>query len=242
MTPPLFLAEELPAGDVLMLAGEEGRHAARVKRLRVGEPVLVSDGRGSLLDCVVSAVGPDGLRLSVSSRRFVAPAAPRLVVVQALPKGDRAELAVEVLTELGADEIVPWAAARAIVHWIGPRGERAWEKWRRTAREATKQSRRAWLPTVAPLASTAEVAARLAGGVGLVLHEDAAEPLATTALPPDRDVVVVVGPEGGIAPDELSDFAAVGARPVRLGEPVLRTSTAGAAALAVLSTRLGRWG
>ncbi len=241
MTPPLFLVDELPAGDVLELGGDEGRHAARVKRITVGEAVLISDGRGAVLDCTVSAVHDRGLVLAVAQRREVAAARPRLVVVQALPKGERAELAVEVLTELGADEIVPWAASRSIVQWLGPRGERALHKWRRTGREASKQSRRAWLPEIAALASTADVAARLAGATGLVLHEGAADPLTTVSLPPDREVVVVVGPEGGISPDELDDFAAVGARAVRLGEPVLRTSTAGAAALAVLSARLDRW-
>ena len=240
-TPPLFLVAELPAVDVLELTGEEGRHAARVKRLSVGEPVVVSDGRGSLVECSVTASRSDGLELAVTARRSLPSPDPRIVVVQALPKGDRAELAVEVLTELGADEIVPWGASRSIVQWLGPRGDRALEKWRRTAREATKQSRRAWLPEVAPLASTAEVAARLAGATGLVLHEAADEPLASVDLPDSGEVVIVVGPEGGIAPDELAGFVAVGARSVRLGEPVLRTSTAGAAALAVLSARLGRW-
>jgi len=240
-TPPLFLVDELPSGDVLSLTGDEGRHAARVKRLSVGEPVLVSDGRGSLVECTVAAIRSDGLSLAVTARRSVPLPQPKIVVVQALPKGDRAELAVELLTELGADEIVPWAASRSIVQWLGPRGDRALEKWRRTAREATKQSRRACLPEVSPMASTAEVAARLAGATALVLHEGATTALASVELPDDREVVVVVGPEGGIAPDELDDFTAVGALPVRLGEPVLRTSTAGAAALAVLSARLGRW-
>jgi 16S rRNA (uracil1498-N3)-methyltransferase len=241
LTPPLFLVDELPAGDTLRLTGDEGRHAARVKRLGVGEVVLVSDGAGTLLDCVVSAVLADGLALTVRSRRSAAAATPRIVAVQALPKGERAELAVEVLTELGVDEIVPWAASRSIAQWHGPRGEKALEKWRRTAREAAKQSRRPWVPVVAPLASTADVAARLSRSAGLVLHEDATEPFGSGALPPDGDIVVVIGPEGGIAPAELDAFTATGARPVRLGEPVLRTSTAGAAALTALSVRLGRW-
>jgi 16S rRNA (uracil1498-N3)-methyltransferase len=240
-TAPLFLVAELPPGDLIELAGDEGRHAARAKRLSVGERVLVSDGRGSVAECMVSTTRPDGLELAVTARRSVPRAEPRLVVAQALPKGDRAELAVEVLTELGADEIVPWAASRSIVQWLGPRGDRALTMWRRPALVAAKQSRRAWLPDVAPLASTAEVAARLAGATGLVLHESADMSLASVELPPGRDIVVVVGPEGGIAPDELDDFCAVGAHAVRLGEPVLRTSTAGAAALAVLSARLGRW-
>ncbi len=245
MTPPLFLVDEIAdgigGGDQLQLVGAEGHHAARVRRLGVGEAVLISDGAGTLLDCTVSAASPDGLVLEVRARRAEPAPQPRLVVVQALPKGDRAELAVEVLTELGADEIVPWAAARSIAQWLGPRGDKALDKWRRTAREAAKQSRRAWVPAVAALASTADVAARLAAAHGLVLHEDAADPLSATIPPPAGDVVIVVGPEGGIAPDELAAFAAAGAQPVRLGPPVLRTSTAGAAALSVLSVRLGRW-
>ena len=195
----------------------------------------MGDGRGTLLRCTVAEVLPDGLRLAVGSRDTVAAPVPRIAVVQALPKGDRAELAVEVLTELGADEIVPWAAARSITQWQGPRGEKALAKWRRTAQEAAKQSRRAWVPQVAPLASTAEVAAR--PGL-LVLHEAATAPLASVQLPPG-ELTLVVGPEGGVTDAELAAF---GGLAVRLGDPVLRTSTAGAAAIAVLSTRLDRWG
>jgi 16S rRNA (uracil1498-N3)-methyltransferase len=239
VTPPLFLLDALPDGDTVELDGEEGHHAARVKRLGAGESVLVSDGRGTLLHCTVRGVRPDGLSLVVDGRTVVQQGDPRLVVVQALPKGERAELAVEVLTELGADEIVPWAAARSVTQWQGARGERALERWRRTAREAAKQSRRAWVPAVAPLASTAAVAARLQAGCGLVLHESAPARLVDVPLPATGEVVVVVGPEGGVTGDELASFAQATA--VRLGDPVLRTSTAGAAALAVLSARLGRW-
>jgi 16S rRNA (uracil1498-N3)-methyltransferase len=240
-TAPLFLLDPLPTGEVLELRGDEGRHAARVKRLGAGEPVLVGDGRGTVASCVVAAVLPDGLRLTVTARNNEDAPSPRLVVVQALPKGDRAELAVEVLTELGVDEIVPWSASRSIVQWQGTRGDKAREKWQRTAAEAAKQSRRAWVPTVTPLASTAQVAARLAGAAGVVLHEAAITPLASAELPSAGDVLVVVGPEGGISEDELATFARAGATAVQLGAPVLRTSTAGAAALAVLSARLGRW-
>jgi 16S rRNA (uracil1498-N3)-methyltransferase len=241
MTPPLFLVDELPAEDEFHLVGEEGRHAARVRRLGRGEAVLISDGAGALLECEVAGVVADGLMLKVLVRRTVPAPDPRLVVVQALPKGERAELAVEVLTELGVDEIVPWAATRSITHWHGARGDKSLDKWRRTAREAAKQSRRAWVPAVTSLASTLDVTARLRRGIGLVLHEDAVESLAAAALPPSGEVVVVVGPEGGVAPDELEAFESAGACAVRLGDTVLRTSTAGAAALAALSLRLGRW-
>ena len=241
MTPPLFLVDAVPNDDTVTLGGDEGRHAARVRRIGVGEVVLVGDGAGTVLECSVSAVRLDGLTLDVKARRSVPAPDPRLVVVQALPKGERAELAVEVLTELGADAIVPWAASRSVTRWDGPRGQKALERWRRTAREAVKQSRRAWAPLVQELASTADVCALLGAAAGLVLHEGAATPLACVDVPPRGDVVVVVGPEGGIAAEELAAFAAAGAVAVRLGDPVLRTSTAGAAALAVLSARLGRW-
>jgi 16S rRNA (uracil1498-N3)-methyltransferase len=203
--------------------------------------VLVGDGAGALAECTVAEVVPEGLRLEVRSRRHERVPDPRVVVVQALAKGERAELAVELLTELGVDEIVPWAAARSIVQWHGPRGDKALARWQRTAREAAKQSRRPWVPGVAAPASSVQVADRLTQSCGLVLHEAATVPLADVALPTTGEVVVVVGPEGGITADELAAFERAGATAVRLGAPVLRTSTAGAAALAALSVRLGRW-
>ena len=240
MTPPLFLVDSLPTLGSFLLGGDEGRHAARVRRLTVGEDVLVSDGLGGVLECTVESVVADGLQLTVRAVSTVPMPRPRLVVVQALPKGDRAELAVEVLTELGVDEIVPWSASRSITRWDGPRGAKALEKWRRTAREAAKQSRRPRLPIVHDLASTAQVAARLASG--FVLHEDAELPLSSAVLPEADELVLVVGPEGGVSPSELAVFVDAGAIPVRLGAEVIRTSTAGAAALAVMSVRVGRWG
>ena len=243
MTPPLFLLEKIPAtGDDLLLAGDEGHHAARVVRVGVGEQVLISDGAGVLLRCTVQRVSGGDVHLRIDERTRAPEPTPRLVAVQALPKGERAELAVEMMTELGVDEIVPWEASRSVTRWAGARGDKALARWRRTARTAAKQCRRPRIPTVADLASTKDVCRLLSGGTGLVLHEDAPARLASAALPADADVVLVIGPEGGVAPDELDAFAAAGAVPVLLGESVLRTSTAGAAALAVLSLRLGRWG
>jgi 16S rRNA (uracil1498-N3)-methyltransferase len=236
MTPPLFLLDPLPPGDLVVLDGDEGRHAARVKRIGPGEDVLVGDGHGSVASCTVEAVAADRLTLRVHERRTEPRPDPRVVVVQALPKGDRAELAVEMLTELGVDEIVPWAASRSIGQW---RDARSHVKWRRTAAEAAKQSRRAWVPDVGELASTTEVAARAPGA--LILHESAAAALADAALPDRGEIVLIVGPEGGIADDEIAVLTEAGATAVRLGGYVLRTSTAGAAALAALSIRIGRW-
>jgi 16S rRNA (uracil1498-N3)-methyltransferase len=234
---PVFLADDL-SGDRVVLTGPEGRHAATVRRLQPGEPVDLVDGRGTRASSRVVSVARDEVVLEVLTRAVEPVPAPRLVLVQALPKGDRGELAVELATEVGVDEVVPWAAARCVMQWKGERGDKQLARWRATAREAAKQSRRATVPQVSALASTAQVAARLRAATGLVLHEAATAPLSAVGLPLDGDVVLVVGPEGGVSAEEL---AALGGTAVRLGPTVLRTSTAGAAALAVLSARTGRW-
>jgi 16S rRNA (uracil1498-N3)-methyltransferase len=240
MTPPLFLVDDLPSADRFVLGGDEGRHAARVRRIGIGEVMQIGDGHGAVAMCTVTAVVPDGLDVRVDSRTTVPYPDPRVVIVQALVKSD-GERAVQAMTELGVDEIVPWDAARSVEHWRGARGAKSLERWRRTAREAAKQSRRAWIPDISGLAATTDVSVRVAASPTLVLHESAKDPLATTALPPSGELVVIVGPEGGIADDELAAFAAAGATPVRLGTPVLRAVTAGTAVLAVLAVRLGRW-
>ncbi|NLU78943.1 16S rRNA (uracil(1498)-N(3))-methyltransferase [Micromonospora sp. HNM0581] len=244
MSAPLFLVEALPTANSMVLDGPEGHHAATVQRLRVGEQVVLADGRGGTATAVVTAVGRGTLDLDVIDRGYVDAANPRLVVVQGIAKGDRGELAVQAMTEAGVDEVVPWAASRSVVQWRGDRGVRARGRWVATAREAAKQARRAWLPVVAgaPDEATASVAGRLAGAAaGYVLSEEATDRLTTVELPERGEIVLVVGPEGGISPTELAAFEEVGARPVRLGPSVLRTSTAGVAALAVLATRLLRW-
>ncbi len=168
---------------------------------------------------------------------------PRLRVVQAIAKGDRGELAVQAMTEVGADAIVPWSAARSVVRWQGERGERAARRWRVTAREAAKQARRAWLPDIPDAADTKAVCRAVeAASAAYVLHEEAAEPLAAAPLPAEGEILLLVGPEGGVTPEELEAFIAAGARSVRLGAEVLRTSTAGVAALSVVNARTGRWG
>jgi 16S rRNA (uracil1498-N3)-methyltransferase len=239
MSAPLFLVEGLPEGDMVVLDGPEGHHAADVQRLRPGEELLIGDGRGTLCQAVVASVTKGRCSATITSRSYERPPSPRLVVVQAIAKGDRGELAVQAMTEIGVDVIVPWSASRSVTQWRDERGERARQRWCDTAREAAKQARRAWVPEVTAAESTRTVAARLAGG--LVLHESASTSLSTVDLPADGDLVLVVGPEGGVAPEELSAFAEAGGRAVRLGPSVLRTSTAGMAALAVLSVRLGRW-
>lgn len=241
MTPPVFLAEDL-TGDRVTLTGPEGRHAATVRRVQVGEAVDLVDGRGMRASCTVTSVGRDVVELSVVRRTAEAAASPRLVLVQALAKGDRGELAVELATEVGIDEVVPWAAARCVVKWDGERGQKALSRWRSTAREAGKQSRRAWLPAVQEQHSTAQVVERIAAStMTLVLHETATSPLASVDVPDTGEVLVVVGPEGGIRDEEIEAFEVAGAITVRLGASVLRTSTAGAAAASVVSALTPRW-
>ncbi|MDQ1713225.1 MAG: rRNA (uracil1498-N3)-methyltransferase [Frankiaceae bacterium] len=238
MTAPLFLAGSVD-GDVITLDGDEGRHAATVRRIQPGERVDVGDGNGRVAECVADRVADGTVTLRVTARRDEPAPEPRLVVVQALAKGDRAEDAVEAMTEVGVDEFVPWAAARCVVRWEGARGEKARARWTATARSAAKQSRRAWLPPVAELHDTEQVAERLrAASLAVVLHEAAERPLAGAEVPDSGEIVVVVGPEGGITDDELAAF---GTAPYRLGRSVLRTSTAGVAAAALLLAQTERW-
>jgi 16S rRNA (uracil1498-N3)-methyltransferase len=228
------------AGASVFVEGAEAHHAVAVRRLAVGEPVQLTDGAGRLATGTVTATGKARLEMLVDDVRSVPQPAPSVTVVQALPKGDRGELAVEVLTEIGVDRIVPWAAARSVAVWRGERAAKSLAKWQATAREAAKQARRAWFPTVSPLAGTDEVAALVAAApLALVLHEEATAPLPASL---SDDVLLVVGPEGGLAPEELEAFAAAGAQTVRLGAEVLRTSTAGVAAVAALLARTPRWG
>ncbi|WP_084965041.1 16S rRNA (uracil(1498)-N(3))-methyltransferase [Thermoactinospora rubra] len=243
MSVPVFLADraQFDADDVL-LDGPEGRHAATVRRLRPGERADLTDGAGAVAECVVREALKDALRLEVLRTYDTPPPAPRIVVVQGLPKGERGELAVEMMTEVGVDVIIPWPAARSITQWKAERAAKALARWRSTAREAGKQARRFHLPEVAEPASTAQVARLLEkAALGLVLHEEAETGLAAMDLPGEGDVVLVVGPEGGVAPQELEAFAAAGAVPALLGPTVLRTSTAGVAAAAVVMARTGRW-
>jgi 16S rRNA (uracil1498-N3)-methyltransferase len=241
---PVFLLEGSPlaVGATVVLDGPEGRHAATVQRLAVGERLVVTDGAGLSAEGTVTRAERDRLEVQINEVVRQPPPQPRLVVVQALPKGERGELAVATITEVGADVIVPWAAARCVVRWDGARGEKALTRWRATARESAKQSRRSLFPEVTALASTKEVAGLLSGAaLAAVLHENALVPLGSVSLPASGDVVLVVGPEGGLHPEELAAFEATGATSYRIGPTVLRTSTAGAVAAGVLLSRTDRW-
>ena len=243
MSPPVFLAEGSRLdSDRILLEGPEGRHAAAVRRLRAGERADLTDGAGLLVECVVAEAGRDSLVLDALSRRREPAPKPRLVVVQALPKGDRGELAVEMMTEAGVDVVVPWSADRCVTRWRPERRDKALGRWRSTAREAAKQARRAWLPEVTDLATTSQVAQRVTNAaLGVVLHEEAARPLSGVEVPAEGDIVLIVGPEGGLTEKEVEEFESAGAQTTLLGPTVLRTSTAGVAAVSVLLARTGRW-
>jgi 16S rRNA (uracil1498-N3)-methyltransferase len=238
--PVFFVRPESLTSSVCRIDGDEGRHAAAVKRLRVGEPVDVCDGRGSRGTGTVLAVTKDTVDVRVL-RVVTEPADPvRFVVVQALAKGDRADMAIEVLTELGVSDIVPWGAQYSVAKWDDDKTQ---AKWQRIAREASKKSRRSRIPTVHGVVTTSQVARMVAEAqMALVLHESARASLADVPVPQRGEVLVIVGPEGGLAPGEVEMFEAAGGRVVRMGSTVMRTSTAGAAALAVLASRTAAWG
>jgi 16S rRNA (uracil1498-N3)-methyltransferase len=238
---PVFLGPvtEAAVGQVVVVTGDEARHAVVVRRLTVGEQVVLVDGSGTAATCTVVATSKSSLEARVDEITSSSLPLPTVTVVQAIPKGDRADLTVEVLTEIGVDRIVPWAASRCVGVWRGERAAKSLAKWRATAQEAAKQSRRAWVPEVTEQMSTAQVADLLGqADLAVVLHESATSPLAALDLDDVASVAVVVGPEGGITDDELAAF---GAHVVRMGEPVLRTSTAGVAAVAALLSRTERW-
>jgi 16S rRNA (uracil1498-N3)-methyltransferase len=252
VTAPLFYADPArlraaAAGDVIQLDGPEGHHAATVRRVAAGERLELADGAGLVWLAEVVAVQAGSLHARLVERRAAQSARPSVTVVQALAKGDRDERAVETMTEVGVDLIVPWQASRSIVRWDADRAARGVARWRSTAREAAKQARRPVIPTVSEVASTAQVVTRLretaasVGGLAVVLHESAAAPLTSVVSAQVAAVVVVVGPEGGISDDELTAFEAAGAAVCRLGPTVMRTSTAGTVAAAIVMANSGRW-
>lgn len=233
-------ASSAAAGETVSLTGAEAKHAAVVRRLRVGESVTIGDGSGVWLEGTVTDVSASRVDVEITTRTDAETPDVRLVMVQALAKGDRDELAVQAACELGVDDIVPWQASRSISRWDGPKAAKGRERWASIVREAAKQAHRAWVPQVSAPLTTAQLIAHAEGKRMLVLDPTATVRLSTVAAD-HRDILLVVGPEGGISPEELQKFEAAGAERVLLGNTVLRTSTAGPAAIAVLSAALGRW-
>jgi 16S rRNA (uracil1498-N3)-methyltransferase len=244
VTAPVFVVatEELHRSPVL-LNGLEAHHAAASRRLRAGERVVVTDGAGTAATGTIAEASKSRVVIDVDRRETEPAPNPHLTVVQAIPKGERAELAVELMTEVGVDAIVPFAANRCVVRWDAERAQRGVQRWRTAAREAAKQSRRWWFPEVAEVASLADVGRRIEhAALALVAHESATRPISAVDVPDEGEIVLVVGPEGGLTDDEVAALVSGGARAVRLGPTVLRSSTAGAVAAAALLSRTPRWG
>ncbi|BBX72930.1 16S rRNA (uracil(1498)-N(3))-methyltransferase [Mycobacterium shinjukuense] len=247
MVATLFYVDALPApGALAVVGGDEGFHAAMVRRIRPGEQVVLGDGAGGLARCLVEHAGRDGLGARVLKRWSVAPGCPRVTVVQALPKSDRSELAIELATEAGADAFLAWQAARCVASWDGARADKGLRRWRAVARSAARQSRRAHIPPVDGVLSTAGLIQRVgdevaAGAAVLALHESATDRLAAVDATHASSLMLIIGPEGGITPDEIAALTDAGAVAVRLGPTVLRTSTAAAVALGALGVLTSRW-
>jgi len=248
MSPPLFWVDAVPAvGAGIELSGAEGRHAVTVTRIVAGQDITVSDGAGAAALCTVRSVeGKDRLTGLVRERTDVPPPIPAVTLVQALPKGERSELAVELATEAGVDRIVPWQSRRCVAQWAGPKAAKGVAKWRSAAATAAKQSRRSRIPEIDELVVGQALAKRVAevtaaGGVVALLHESAAVGLAELQLDQASEVMLVVGPEGGLDDTELDYLTESGGRAVLLGPSVLRTSTAAAVALGALGVLTNRW-
>ena len=246
MTASVFLVDPASlaqVGDTYVLDGPEGRHAVAVSRIEIGERIHVVDGEGTRVVGTVSEYrGKDSCLIAVESVERIPEPSPRIVVVQALPKSEHGELAVDLLTQAGVDLIVPWSASRCVTQWRGDRAEKSRAKWAQAARVATKQSRRSRTPEIRSIASLADVISIVeAASAAFVLHEEASALLGAATAPTDGDIVLVVGPEGGISPDEVAALTAVGARSVLIGATVLRSSSAGALGIAALMSRSPSW-
>jgi 16S rRNA (uracil1498-N3)-methyltransferase len=242
----LFYVDALPVmGDLVVLDGDEGFHAANVRRIRRGERLDLSDGAGVVADCVVEDVAKGSLSARILERRSVKRPSPTVTVVQALPKSDRSELAIELATEVGADAFIAWHASRCVARWDGaPKVDKGLRRWSAVARSAARQSRRPYIPAVDGVVSTQELVEQVSAAppsTVLVLHESATRPLADVPVADAGALTLIVGPEGGISEDELSALTEAGAVAVRLGPTVLRTSTAAAVALGALGILTPRW-
>jgi 16S rRNA (uracil1498-N3)-methyltransferase len=241
----LFYVDALPeVGEVAVVDGDEGFHAANVRRIRPGEELDLGDGDGTVAHCVVEDVGKGRLTAKVLDRTTVPLPSPSVTVVQALPKSDRSELAIELATEAGADAFVAWQASRCVARWeSAAKVDKGLRRWGAVARSAARQSRRPYIPSVSGVVSTAELAQRVRddGATTLVLHESATVKLTELSVAQPDSLLLIVGPEGGIADDEISALSDAGATAVRLGPTVLRTSTAAAVALGALGALTPRW-
>ena len=237
-----YLADALDTtsvGSTVILEGPEARHASTVSRVRSGETLAIGNGRGLMLSAVVISSTKDTVELRVETIENIDPSHPRITLVQALAKTDRDERAIEAATELGIDAVIPWAADRSVSKWEGPKVDKGISRWAAIVREATKQSIRAFIPQVGPHLKSTQLMSALDGVNVLVLDPSGTVPISRVE-PDGRDIALIVGPEGGITESEIGRFEAAGASLVTLGANVLRTSTAGPAALAIINAKLER--
>lgn len=245
VTRALFYIDALPqVGELAVVDGDEGFHAANVRRIRSGEELDLGDGDGTVAHCVVEDVGRGRLTALVLDRRTLPVTLPAVTVVQALPKSDRSELAIELATEAGADAFVGWQASRCVARWeSSSKVDKGLRRWDAVARSAARQSRRPYIPSINGVVSTAELVHRVrdGGAAALVLHESAIAKLTELPMAQADSLLLIIGPEGGIADDEIAALSDAGATAVRLGPTVLRTSTAAAVALGALGALTSRW-
>ena len=237
----LFIVENIPDRGDLVIEGDEAHHAGSAARIKVGEKINVTNGQGRIAEVEVLDINKRNIGCRILEVRDETRAKVVLTVIQALTKGDRARETIELLTEGGVELIIPWQAARSIGQWKDEKDAQG--KWRSWAKEATKQSRRTWIPEILDLHTTAQVKRRIQDSdLAIVLHENGAEAFSeiVTSAPP-REILLIVGPEGGISDDELASFVSSGARSIRLGKPVFRSAHAGVAALAAIQAAFGIW-
>ena len=246
MVEPMFVRsfDSIPMpGQLIELSGTEAKHAISVRRMRVGESIQLTDGSGLRVRGQVKTLAGNSMAVQIDSVASEKAPDIRITLVQALAKGDRDELAIQAATELGIMGVIPWEADRSVSRWIGLKEAKGIERWQSIVTEAAKQSMRSWHPKVQQPARSSQFA-DLFGTFDQVLVLDPTAPagLAATSFNSAGSVALVVGPEGGISESELLAFQQAGAIRVNLGEPILRTSTAGIAAISAILALTGQWG
>lgn len=250
MSLPVFrsaLAAEAVTGQVLTLGEDVAGHAVRVRRIGPGEQIDIVNGAGARARGTVTTASPTDIAIDVTAVTTEPRPAPRLVLVQALAKGDRDLQAIETATEIGVDDVIPWAAERSIADWPAKKREKIAAKWENLLNAASLQARRSHFPQLHELVRGTSLAQRLSAADAVFVLHETAEAKLSTALEevaageaPER-IVFVVGPEGGISDSELAALKDRGATPVLLGPTILRSSSAGSAGLVMAQNSLGRW-
>ncbi|MCL1907082.1 MAG: 16S rRNA (uracil(1498)-N(3))-methyltransferase [Propionibacteriaceae bacterium] len=229
-----FFVADIPLtvelGSTVVVDGAEAHHMS-VRRIRLGEVVTLTNGEGRGVTGVVNELGKDHAEVVVADILIDTHRTPRVTIVQALPKKDRTDQAIDLMTEVGVEGIIPWQASRSIVKWEGDKAETNRARWQKIARESSKQARRLSFPTIGPLMQTAEVVDLItASSCTLIMHEKALTPIAFTTPHPPGQCLIIIGPEGGLTHEEVEAFELAGGVTCSMGPTVLRTSTAGAVA------------